>query len=569
MTMKKFLTTSTALLSSAAVIFAAACAEQPSDEIPRNDIYQITAEWDAVDNISVQHTTYTVDDAGNVNYNVVTNEYPPVGLFTFNITVGPQKTIVSFEIVGDGSTGQSYSDLIYKGFVGKSQSFFASVIGEDGQISDNTNYEDNGISTGATYSNYICLSAALFATANYDRAKNFGDAPEDEDTSGYFTRQITYGNFGTTSSLRVSADFPEGDGENDATRRLEELNSAVTEFLNNLENSISTDISGSFISIFNSAPADSEVEIDELTYTVLSEALYMYEYTGGYYNPTVYYSVDLFGFSPRFNTYTFQAELSTRKAYDRLSSDGRYVTALSEPDEHYVEIFADLASHADEIEVYERDGHYYAYKPAYTVEGLYGDEYTMALDLGGIGKGYAADVVNGLMDEYGFKYGFFTLGSSSYYVKRSATTTEGTWEMNQTNPDNPFGAYARVYISDVALSTSGDYEKAYRSEQTNQTYCHIIDPFTGRPKTVGIAACTVIGGTAARDDALTTALLVMGEQKAVEFINANLKSYMVSMIVRGSDGSCEHIVTNIRGLEYNPAYTLANTIDGAGNIVLN
>ena len=128
--MKKFLTTSTALLSSAAVIFAAACAEQPSDEIPRNDIYQITAEWDAVDNISVQHTTYTVDDAGNVNYNVVTNEYPPVGLFTFNITVGPQKTIVSFEIVGDGSTGQSYSDLIYKGFVGKSQSFFASVIGE-------------------------------------------------------------------------------------------------------------------------------------------------------------------------------------------------------------------------------------------------------------------------------------------------------------------------------------------------------------------------------------------------------------------------------------------------------
>lgn len=203
------------------------------------------------------------------------------------------------------------------------------------------------------------------------------------------------------------------------------------------------------------------------------------------------------------------------------------------------------------------------------MEGLYGDEYTMALDLGGIGKGYAADVVNGLMDEYGFKYGFFTLGSSSYYVKRSATTTEGTWEMNQTNPDNPFGAYARVYISDVALSTSGDYEKAYRSEQTNQTYCHIIDPFTGRPKTVGIAACTVIGGTAARDDALTTALLVMGEQKAVEFINANLKSYMVSMIVRGSDGSCEHIVTNIRGLEYNPAYTLANTIDGAGNIVLN
>ena len=38
-----------------------------------------------------------------------------------------------------------------------------------------------------------------------------------------------------------------------------------------------------------------------------------------------------------------------------------------------------------------------------------------------------------------------------------------------------------------------------------------------------IDACTLAGGTAAGDDALTTALLVMGESRAVKFINEHLK----------------------------------------------
>ena len=61
----------------------------------------------------------------------------------------------------------------------------------------------------------------------------------------------------------------------------------------------------------------------------------------------------------------------------------------------------------------------------------------------------------------------------------------------------------------------------------------------------------------------------MGEEKAVEFINANLKDYQIAMIVRGTSGPCEHIVTNVANLEYNTAYALGNTIDGDGNIILN
>lgn len=376
---------------------------------------------------------------------------------------------------------------------------------------------------------------------------------------------------GTYARLVVSADF--SDGEN--SRKFDSLVSEAGNFLNRLQSSLSSDGENSYICRYNSAPAGSWVEVDELTYTVLSEALCMYEYTNGYYNPAVYYSVDLFGFSTRFNTYSHSADISTRTPYDRTDSfvdedtgeTVEYVTAYAEPDEYYVSIFADLASHMSEVRVERREDGYYAYKPEYAVQGLYGDEYTLALDLGGLAKGYAADYIDGLMEGYGFEYGYFNFGSSSFSVRRSYETEDGTWSMSLNNPDGG-SAYATIYISSVGLSTSGDYERYYIAPDGTR-YCHIIDPFSGRPINSGIAACTVAGGSAARDDALTTALLVMGEEVAAQFINANLKDYSVTMIVRGSSGRCEHIVSNVTDLSYNAQYVLANTIDEEGNIVLN
>ena len=410
----------------------------------------------------------------------------------------------------------------------------------------------------------VALAGVLTLVMVAPLAQGCGDS-SDKDTSSYSTRGEYYNVFGTVGTLAVSADF----NNSEVVANFNDLCDAVGDFLSELENTLSTAVSTSSVSRFNSAAAGTEVQIDEVAYTALKDAICMYEFTDDYYNPAVYYSVDLFGFTPRFNTYTYTAELSTRMPYDRLTDDGQKVSAYGEPDEQYVNIFCQLASHMNEVEVYERDGKYYAYKPDYTVTGPNGDTYTMALDLGGIGKGYAADIVNVMMEEYGFEYGYFTLGSSSYYIKQSATSDDGTWSMGLTDPDNSLfgGTYARVNISSVALSSSGDYEKSYRGE-AGLTYCHIIDPFTGRPKTIGIAGCTVVGGTAARDDALTTALMVMGEQRAVQYINEHLKDYDIVMIVRGEDGPCERVITNVENLEYNPSYTLANTIDGEGNIVL-
>lgn len=114
-------------------------------------------------------TAYTVS-GGVVTYNIVTLGNSPVSAFNITVTVGADKKISAFEITKDGSTDASYSSSIYSGFVGKDAAFFAGIIGENGENATNSNYGSNGITTGATRSNYLCLSAALFATANYDTA---------------------------------------------------------------------------------------------------------------------------------------------------------------------------------------------------------------------------------------------------------------------------------------------------------------------------------------------------------------------------------------------------------------
>ena len=53
-------------------------------------------------------------------------------------------------------------------------------------------------------------------------------------------------------------------------------------------------------------------------------------------------------------------------------------------------------------------------------------------------------------------------------------------------------------------------------------YCHVIDPTTGKPVNKGIMSVTIIGGSAGSADALTTAVMAMGREKALQFIESKL-----------------------------------------------
>ena len=233
----------------------------------------------------------------------------------------------------------------------------------------------------------------------------------------------------------------------------------------------------------------------------------MFEETDGYYNPGVYYSVDLYGFGVRSN--------NEARPYDR---EDPFVEL---PDNKYVTAFQQLGESFAEVSTYQRDGKYFVSKPEKTVT-VEGHTYSLAMDLGGIGKGYAIDLVDGLIDESGFEYGYFNFGSSSQAINGSLSD-DGMFELSFQNPRKFLGAgYLTTRTANVAISTSGDYILSYTIDGTR--YSHIINPKTGAPIRTGIATATVLDGrvgvySAAEADARTTALCAMGVEKATEYMN--------------------------------------------------
>ena len=277
--------------------------------------------------------------------------------------------------------------------------------------------------------------------------------------------------------------------------RIQELADGVYDILEDIESAISATDENSAVSRFNAAEAGEKLQISKIAYDVLSIAKNVYEQTEGYYNPAVYYGVQAFGFNSSARYPETEDKLPAKEVTDK---------------------YASLASHFYEVELYESEGSYFVTKPDYTVE-VKGEELNLKIDLGGIGKGYATDRVSEYLDKKGFKSAIFNFGGSSLSAK---TYRGGNFKFSFADP-RPDGK-AEAYISDVQLknecvSTSGDYVNYFEIDGVR--YSHIFDPFTARPVQTGVMTATIIGGSAAENDGYTTAIMAMGAEKAVEFIN--------------------------------------------------
>ena len=323
--------------------------------------------------------------------------------------------------------------------------------------------------------------------------------------------KIYLGIFGTDAYLCLYLPKDTSEEEVDeANKKANALHEEITGLLTSLDSSMNIANENSYISQFNAAEAGSEIQIDKDTYEVLNIAIKMFEETDGYYNPGVYYSVDLYGFGVR-------SDDDEVRPYDRKDF------SVELPDNEYVTAFQQLGESFAEVSTYQRDGKYYVSKPEKTVT-VKGNTYSLAMDLGGIGKGYAIDLADRLIDEAGFEYGYFNFGSSSQAINESPSKdSDGMFKLSFQNPRKLLGeGYLTTRTANVAISTSGDYILSYTIDGTR--YSHIINPKTGAPIRTGIATATVLDGregvySAAESDARTTALCAMGVEKATEYMN--------------------------------------------------
>jgi thiamine biosynthesis lipoprotein len=143
----------------------------------------------------------------------------------------------------------------------------------------------------------------------------------------------------------------------------------------------------------------------------------------------------------------------------------------------------------------------------------------MALDLGGIAKGYAADAVAALLREKGIRKAIVDIGGNILVMGRKSLRQE--WRIGIQNPFAPRGAYCGVLLmEDATAVTSGTYERYF--EKNGRRYHHILDTGTGYPVENSLASVTVIGENSLMADALATGVFVMGLREGIAFVE-NLK----------------------------------------------
>lgn len=135
------------------------------------------------------------------------------------------------------------------------------------------------------------------------------------------------------------------------------------------------------------------------------------------------------------------------------------------------------------------------------------------LDFGGIAKGRAGDAAAECLRRAGVRSALLNLGGNIQLVGQRPDGTP--WNIGIRDPSGReiLGA---VQAESCAVVTSGSYERNFTGTD-GQVYGHILNPHTGRPAESGLTSVTTVTGSGTLADALSTALFVMGAEKAARF----------------------------------------------------
>lgn len=137
----------------------------------------------------------------------------------------------------------------------------------------------------------------------------------------------------------------------------------------------------------------------------------------------------------------------------------------------------------------------------------------MRLDVGAVAKGYAVQQVTETLEEAGYRD--FILSAGGNVQAQGTPPDRDNWTVGVQSPEEPGKLVAAIEVSDMAVVTSGGYERFYTVE--GRQYHHIVDPSTLYPAERMLSA-TVICPEGGLADCLSTALFLTEPQEALEFV---------------------------------------------------
>ena len=141
----------------------------------------------------------------------------------------------------------------------------------------------------------------------------------------------------------------------------------------------------------------------------------------------------------------------------------------------------------------------------------------MMLDLGAVAKGYLADEAKAILHDAGASGAVLNLGGT---ILLYGEKPDGSaFRVGIADPVAPASYFGYLSLGDGVVATSGGYERYFESGGVR--YIHILDPATARPVDNGVLSVTVVCGEGIAADALSTALFVMGAERAAEYRRAH------------------------------------------------
>jgi len=244
-----------------------------------------------------------------------------------------------------------------------------------------------------------------------------------------------------------------------------------------IENRMSVNLCDSDISLINAAAGLESVQVHGDVFEVIERSVHFAKLSGGAFDPTVGPLVTLWGIGEDNPRIPSQAEIDA-------------VLPLIN--------WQDIELDRDKRSVFLK-------KPG------------MALDLGAIAKGYAADEAVATIRKANLKRALIDFGGNIFVYGEKRN--KSPWRVGIQNPLDDRGAYIGVVETrEKTIVTSGVYERNF--EDNGILYHHLFSPSNGYPANNGLLSVTIIGDVSMDADALSTAVFVLGYEKGLALLES-------------------------------------------------